>query len=295
MTVAEEGSITAAAVRLGVAQPALSASVRRLEADLRLDLFERLPRGVALTAAGRRLLPQVYEVFGILRALHNELTDLVSEPSGEVSIGLPPSAAVVLAQPLLRGLSSRFPRVSLRLVEAMSGYLYDWVEAGELDIALTFNGVDTDTIISRPLLREEMMLIGEAGQMRTIPDPFPIARIAELPLIVTSARHTLRSLLERQVDALGLKLNIRFEIDAGQQLVRMVSAGEGFGVFAQSAFAPELVAGQVRAVPLDPRYQRTVCMSYHRRNKADTVHSQVRDELERLTLDLHGSGEWPVG
>ncbi|SHN06873.1 LysR family transcriptional regulator [Roseibium suaedae] len=294
VTVAEEGSITAAAERLGVAQPALSASIRRLEADLGLTLFDRLARGVALTPAGRHLLPQVYEVFGILGTLSSELKQIATEPSGDVSIGLPPSTAAVLTQPLLRRLTERFPKVSLRLVEAMSGYLHDWISAGELDIAITFNEVETDTVISQPLMKEEMVLIGASDAMRGIPDPFPFTRLAELPIIITSGRHSLRNNLERRIEALGLKMNIRFEIDAGHQLVRLVSSGEGYGVFARSAFVEELAAGRVRAVSLSPDYIRTVCLSYHRRNKADPVIAKVIAEIEDLTREIAGTDQWPM-
>lgn len=294
VTVAEEGSITAAADRLGIAQPALSASIRRLEADLGQPLFDRLPRGVVLTRTGRHLLPRVYEIFGILGKLHADLQYIGYEPSGDVSIGLPPSVSVVMTQPLLHKLSTAFPKVSLRIVEAMSGYLYDWVQSGELDIAVTFNARDTETVISRPLMQEEMMLIGAADRMRDMPNPFPVSRIPELPLIVTSGRHTLRSNLERQVEALGLKLNILYEIDAGHQLVKLVSSGVGFGVFAQSAFAGELVSGKVVAVPLEPRYRRTVGLSHHRRMLGDPALSRVVLEVEKLAQELHDSGAWPT-
>ncbi|WP_435259952.1 LysR family transcriptional regulator [Thioclava sp. FR2] len=294
MIVAEEGSITAAATKLGVAQPALSASIRRLEDDLGQPLFERLPRGVVLTQTGRHLLPKVYEVFGILGKLQTELQEIGFEPSGDVSIGLPPSVSVVMTQPLLHSLSTIFPKVSLRIVEAMSGYLYDWVGAGELDIAVTFNTRDTDTVMSRQLMQEEMMLIGAAKKMVDMPNPFPVRKIPELPLIVTSARHTLRSDLERQIEAIGLKMNILYEIDAGHQLVKLVSAGAGFGVFAQSAFAGELITGQVAAIPLEPRYLRTVGLSHHRRMLGDPALTRVLEEVEKLALDLHASGAWPT-
>ena len=294
MTVAEEGSITAAASVLGVAQPALSASIRRLENDLGQQLFERLPRGVKLTETGRYLLPKVYEVFGVLGKLQIELHQIGFEPSGEVSIGLPPSVSVVMTQPLLHRLSTRFPNVSLRIVEAMSGYLYDWVGAGDLDIAITFNCQDTDTVITRPIMQEEMMLIGETKKMVGFPCPYPVSRIPELPLIVTSTRHALRSDLERQVEALGLKLDILYEIDAGHQLVKLVSSGIGFGVFAQSAFASELLNSQVTAIPLAPRYLRTVGVSHHRRMLGDPALTTVLAEVESLIEDLHRSGGWPT-
>lgn len=294
MTVAEEGSITAAADRLSVAQPALSASIRRLEADIGQALFDRQPRGVTMTRAGRHLLPKVYEVFAILGSLQADLQDIAVEPAGDLSIGLPPSVSVVMTQPLLHRLSTAFPKVSLRIVESMSGYLYDWVRAGELDMAVTFNAPVTETVISRSLMQEEIMLIGAADLMRNIPNPFPVRRIPELPLIVTSARHGLRSNLERQVEALGLKLNILYEIDAGHQLVKLVSSGAGFGVFARSAFAGELASGHVAAVPLEPRYLRTVGLSHHRRMLGDPALSRVVAVVEQLTQDLHTSGTWPT-
>lgn len=293
VAVAEIGSITAAAARLGVAQPALSASIRRLEADLGVTLFERLPRGVAPTAAGRRLLPRAYEVFAILGAMQAEFAELGTEPSGDLSIGLPPSTAAVLTQPLLGALSARFPKVSLRLVEAMSGYLWDWLEAGELDIAVTFNARDTPTVISKPLLQEEMMLIGAVARMQGLPEPFPFEGLAELPLIVTSRRHRLRTELDRRLESHGLTPNIRFEIDAGHQLVRLVGAGAGYGVFARSAFVDELAAGRVRAIALAPGYQRTVCLSHHRRKSADPIFARFVAGIEGAVAEVVASGDWP--
>ena len=138
------------------------------------------------------------------------------------------------------------------------------------------------------------MLIGAAARMQHMPTPYPVSRIPELPLIVTSGRHTLRSNLERQVDALGLKLNILYEIDAGHQLVKLVSSGAGYGVFAQSAFAGELVSGQVVSIPLEPRYLRTVCLSHHRRMLGDPALSRVVEEMAQIATDLHASGDWPT-
>lgn len=290
---AEEGSITAAAARLGVAQPALSASIRRLEADLGQKLFDRLPRGVALTRAGALLLPRVYEIFGSLEQVREELAETARTPRGEVSIGMPPSAATVMLQPVLRTLTEAYPQVAIRAVEAMSGYLHQWVEDGDLDMAITFNNADTRTLLSRRLFPEEVMLIGTPHHIDPLPDPTPVTRLPELPLILTSARHTLRALLDQQVTAIGLKLNIRYEIDAGHELVRLVSRGEGCGVFARSAFAEELALGKVRARALTPPYSRMVCLTRHRRGKSDRLISTIAEAVEARCLELRAEGVWP--
>ncbi|WP_430514005.1 LysR family transcriptional regulator [Pannonibacter phragmitetus] len=90
IAVCEEASITQAAVRLGVAQPALSATIRRLEADLGNTLFRRLPRGMDVTDAGKLLLERSYEIFSLVQDAERGLLTTAEEPQGEVAIGLPP-------------------------------------------------------------------------------------------------------------------------------------------------------------------------------------------------------------
>lgn len=292
LAVAEEGSITAAANRLAIAQPALSATIRRLEGDLGQPLFDRLPRGVTLTQAGEQLLPHVYEIFSALENMHAELEATQQVPRGEVAIGLPPSAASVLLRPFLEMVSKLYPQVSIRVVEAMSGYLQDWVKSGELDLAVGFNMADTQALVSRSLFTEELMLIGTTEAMREFPDPFPMTRLSEVPLILTSSRHNLRGLLEQQVRAMGQSLNIRFEIDAGHELVRLVAGGAGFGVFARSAFYDELASARVRAIPLFPRYSRYVCIFQHRRKRSDRVLGLVMEAMIDCAQNLRNSGRW---
>lgn len=292
MAVAEEGSITAAAERLGVAQPALSASIKRLEADLGHKLFDRLPRGIALTPAGRQLLPDVYEVFGVLGGVRARLDAYTEVPRGEVSIGLPPSAGAVLIQPLLRRLTETFPHVSIRMVEAMSGYLQGWVASGDLDIGLTFGTTDTETVTATPIFEEEVMLIGRTVDIETLPTPFPIHLLSEIPLIVTSSRHRLRHDIDTQMEALGKRLNILYEIDAGNQLVQLVSAGAGYGIFARSAFSVELAEGTVSAIPFAPNYRRVACLVVHRRKALDRVVRMVLEEIKGTSVDFAVQGHW---
>jgi len=294
LAVAEEGSITAAAERLGVAQPALSASIKRLEADLGHRLFDRLPRGVALTPAGRQFLPEVYEVFGILGGVQARLDAYTEVPRGEVSIGLPPSAGAVLIQPLLRRLTQAFPHVSIRMVEAMSGYLQGWVASGDLDIGLTFSAADTETVTATPIFEEEVMLIGRRADIETLPTPFPIHRLSEIPLIVTSSRHRLRHDIDTQMEALGKELNILYEIDAGNQLVQLVSAGTGYGIFARSAFSAELAEGIVAAIPFAPNYRRVGCLVVHRRKALDRIVRMVLEEIRATSVEFAPRGHWTV-
>ncbi|MCB1357589.1 MAG: LysR family transcriptional regulator [Maritimibacter sp.] len=292
VAICEEGSITGAARRLGVAQPALSSSVRRLETDFGQTLLRRLPRGVAPTEAGQILLRQAYEFISLAQETQRALEHVDDEPTGEVSIGLPPSAAAVLTFPLLTSLAARFPRVSIRFVEALSGYLLGWVNAGELDLAMVFDAQNTSTIMSRAVLKEDLVLIGRTDLMAQLPSPYPLADISQLPLITSSARHGLRQTLTQYLESIGLELKIKFEIDAGYQLVKMVTSGEGFGFFAMSAFSEELAAGKVASLPTEPRFSRKACIIRRVEGKRDKAISLVADHIEEQVYSLCRAGIW---
>lgn len=295
IAVCEEASITQAAVRLGVAQPALSATIRRLEADLGNTLFRRLPRGMDVTDAGKLLLERSYEIFSLVQDAERGLLTTAEEPQGEVAIGLPPSAAAVLTYPLLTLLKRKYPRVAIRLVEAMSGYLQGWLENREISIAVTFNTPSSESIVSRRILREDIMLIGRCKDLEELPSPYPLEKLDQLPLIVTSARHGLRRNMENHLASVGRKLNIKYEIDAGHQLVRMVSSGEGFGIFARSAFHAEIAGGLVAGIPLIPAYSRDVCICHHRSASADRAVQLTAEEVRTLAHTLARNGTWPAG
>ena len=292
IAVCEAGSISAAARRIGVAQPALSASIRRLEEDFGRALLERRPRGVVPTDAGNILLRGAYEIVGLARSTEASVQAIGAQPHGEVSIGLPPSAAAVLTLPLLTRLSQRLPGVAVRFVEALSGYLQDWVDAGELDLALAFDLPGSARIVSKPVLRENLMLIGRSDLAQALPSPFPLRDLPNLPLITSSGRHGIRRMLDEYLATLGLAPRVRYEIDAGHQLVRMVVSGEGYGFFAMSAFAEALALEQVRAVATEPTFSREVCVIRHRERAHDELVSLVQVELEQLMQTLVAEGHW---
>lgn len=247
-----------------------------------------------ITEAGKLLLERSYEIFSLVEDAEQRLLSVKDEPHGEIAIGLPPSAATVLTYPLLTLLKRKYPRVAVRLVEALSGYLFDWLQGRELDIAVTFNSSSTESIVSWPMLREEIMLIGLCDSIEGLPSPYPLDRLDQLPLIVTSSRHGLRQNMENQLALAKRKLNIKYEIDAGHQLVKMVSSGEGFGIFARSAFHAEIAAGKVSCSPLRPAYTRDVCICHRRSASADRTVQLVAEEINALAKSLALDGTWPA-
>src|SRR5262245_34650830 len=136
--VAEEGSLAAAARRLGFSQPAISQQVAALEKLLEARLVERRVgvREAALTEAGRLVLAHATAILARSQVAEADLRRLQSGTSTKLRLGVFPSVGARLVPPLLRRLSTSWPNIDVQLVEDPSDrQLLDQVESGALDVA----------------------------------------------------------------------------------------------------------------------------------------------------------------
>ncbi|MEC3767262.1 LysR family transcriptional regulator [Cupriavidus sp. SS-3] len=291
IAICEEGSITAAARRLGIAQPALTVTVSRLEDVLGTVLLTRGIRGVKPTEAGQRLLRRAYEIVNLVESTFQELQECTTDPGGEVSLGLPSSSAAVIALPLVDRISTRYPKIRLRLVETFSGYLWNWLSEGQLDLAVVFDRTATPEVHCEPIASEDLQLVGGPG---SLPDTGMVqARILDrYPLVMPSRLHAIRSTLEAHAARENVSLDVRVEIDAGQRLIRLVETGGMFSVLARSAVTREILQGTLAACRIDPPITRTVCLGQRRARMADPAVRAVIAELAAEARALIDAGIW---
>src|SRR5881398_3517770 len=136
VAVAEEGSFSRAAGKVRVAQPSLSQQIRKLEAEVGQPLFDRLPRSVVLTEAGRCLIDyarQILASVGDARRCVDELKDVVA---GKLAVGAIPTISPYVLPELVGKFQNHYPDVMLEIVEDVTEGIARRVEAGELDVAL---------------------------------------------------------------------------------------------------------------------------------------------------------------
>ena len=117
LAVAEEGSFTRAAERVGIAQPSLSQQIRGLETELGGQLIERLPRGIALTPAGRAFLPEARASVGSAERAARRARAALGLEGGELAIATVRSIAIGILPESIREWHERFPDVPIRLHE----------------------------------------------------------------------------------------------------------------------------------------------------------------------------------
>src|SRR5215470_8230134 len=162
--VARHGSFTKAAQRLHVAQPAVSAQIRRLEAELGATLLERTTRRVALTHAGEVFLARARGVLAQLDGARADLAELSAVLRGQVRIGATQILGSLDLPAALAQFRRRYPGVSLALRTGLIAELLGTLNAGEVDLVL--GPVHTDLpgrYLSHPLVTETLALVTAPG------------------------------------------------------------------------------------------------------------------------------------
>jgi LysR family transcriptional regulator, nitrogen assimilation regulatory protein len=136
--ISETRSLTKASIGLDVSTSVLSRKIQQLETSLGQRLLQRTGRGVTLTEFGRALLPNAQALLAEAARFMDAAAATAGRPSGRVVVGLPGSIAAMIAGPLFRAVQRRYPSISLRLVEGLSGAIEELLLLGRIDIGLYY-------------------------------------------------------------------------------------------------------------------------------------------------------------
>jgi DNA-binding transcriptional LysR family regulator len=261
--VAELGSLSKASDRLRIAQPALSRQIRLLEQELGTRLFDRHGRGMVVTEHGQDVLRHAVRIMSEIEEIRAVVSDEDAPLRGHVSIGMPPTASDILSEPLVAAFREAHPEATLRIVSAYSGYLLDWMHRGEIDAAILYDPKMARSLRIQPLLEETLFLIGPADSGLSQEQPVSFATLAERQLLLPSAGHGLRSILDVLAQEAGIRLTVPVEADSYATLKSLVRSGHGLTVLPLAPIHEELSSGQLSAAPLvDPVPLRRLIMSY---------------------------------
>jgi LysR family hydrogen peroxide-inducible transcriptional activator len=174
LAAAEAGSVSRAAERCHVAQPSLSQQIRKLEQSLGVTLFDRLGRGVALTDAGRALVPRARQILAGVREAETNLRRDVDEGHGMVAIGAIPTVAPYVLPPAIARLRQALPACDVRITEDLTEHLIDAVVETRLDCAVVSTPLDHDLI--------ELEIVGEEELLVVVPKSHPLAAAGHVDL-----------------------------------------------------------------------------------------------------------------
>lgn len=280
----EEGSLSAAALKLQMAQPSLSQQVAKLEEQLGVQLLMRTPRGVTPTESGQALAGHARTILEAIALAEQDVRHFSGQPQGTVSIGLPSSLSMILSVPLAETVRHDYPKITLRLVEAMSGDIQSWITENSIDLGFLYDVQQLRHLASRPLFEEQLFLVAAPDDWAESADePVSLARVASLPLVLPSRKHGLREMIERYARAKNAPLNVILEIDALTQIKALVARASAYTILAHAAVLDEVERGDLMLVPInDPEMIRVVSLV---RNPIRVV-TRASLEVERLAAEL---------
>ncbi len=293
VALADEASVSRAAVKLSVAQPAISRQLRLLEEELGVTLFHRTGRGMKLTSAGRFFDDRLRKILGDLNDLEHDVRALKGVVEGKVTLGVPPTESHILLPPLLERLRREHPGVELRTVEAFSGDVSELLTTGHIDVALFYKAPRTKHYVADELLNESLYLLQPGGAEAPGKAPLDIADLAAYPMVLPSRRHGLRALLDQICSEVDCELTVEHEVDSLMTIVRMVEAGSVSTILPYNAVQREVADGRVQATQIDPmQLRRTLVLATTTHHPVRTAMRIVAQLCTDIVQNMAQNGEW---
>lgn len=294
LTLADYGSISAAANALNMAQPSLSENIAKLERQLDVQLAIRGSRGIQMTEAGMMLVDRGREILGSVDRLVEDLRLLSGEPRGPVSVGFPPSLSLLLSVPLLETIQFEHPEIRLHIAEAMSGDILDWLANDRIDVGCVYEISDSSPYSFEPILTEELFLVtapdnwdDEFGPDGVAKTPIPASRLQDLPMVLTSPTHGARKLQEKFARAGGFNLNVVAAIDSLPHIVEMVSRASAYSILSHGAVIKEVADGTLGLIRIEePTIRRTAYMVRKRSRPVSSASSVVESTIYTIIREL---------
>jgi LysR family nitrogen assimilation transcriptional regulator len=276
---AELGSLSLAAARLNIVQPAISRHIQSLEGRLGIKLFRRDGRGMKMTARGRRLLVRAAEVLDQVGRIEAEFGERGATDRGELSFAVPPALDDALAIDILGLLRSAWPQARIRMTSMPAAAMVMALVSRQLDLGiLACPDQPVPGLATGGAIEERFHLIraaeaADAAGARTI----GLREALAVPLVLPGEDCELRQILEKAAAGRGLALRPALEVDRLSVVVDLVARGQAATILPLHPFRRLLRAGRLQAMKIvDPGVHRSLVV-------ATAAARQVAGTLDGLT------------
>lgn len=259
----EEGTVTSAARRVNVVQPALSAQIVKLEEELGQKLFIRNARGMIPTEAGRRMYQLYLPILRDLTQAREQMMLRDGDVGGEVVVGMISSLAEGVLSDALIDYAKAYPKVN---VTVANGALLDWITSAKIDAAIMDRPARPFSLNVDPIIDDDLVLIGPAGGTRD-GESIALSSAAALPLVLSSRQHGLRGIIDTYAQQKNLVLKPVFEVDSAIAIINLVEDAGLYAILPRTVVRrhAQRESLQVRAINSPRMSRQIVCVTHPRR------------------------------
>lgn len=291
--IAELGSISKAADRLGIAQPALSRQIRLMESELGASLFDRHGRGMRLTDLGERVLQPAAEILNKLDEIRVIANAGQGPVSGSVRFGMVPTIAEIMTVCLACSLRDEFPGIRLCIRSAFSGHLIEWLKRDEIDCLVSYEPEHNAALRTTPIMVETLLLVGNADSDRAMDSQVDFADLATIPLVLPSAMHGLRRVVDKCAVRAGITLAPVIEADSLSSMLDLVREGFGMTILPLGPISHRVSAGELSIAHLvNPVPERRLVLVFPADRPISRATRTAGEEFARITATLVEAGRW---
>ena len=287
-SVAEEGSIAAAAQALSFTPSAVSQQIATLEREAGVSLVERGPRSIRLTDAGRALVEHTEGILASLEAAEAEIQAIAGVRGGILRLASFPTAYATIMPAAIAEFRSRHPAVELTLTEADPLMSLARVKSGELDLALLYEydyvPLPEEDALERDILTDDpIRILLPRGHRETRRRAVSLDTLAEERWITSTARSSCHEFVSRACRAAGFEPSIGFESDDHGVWQGLVAAGVGVALAPDLALEHLHPGVEARPVALQPLKRRiyTVYRAGGRSPAIDAMLEVLRETVTR--------------
>ena len=299
VAVVNTGSFSRAAEQLHVAQSAVSRQIQSLEEEMGVPLILRGKPNLKPTEAGLLFLERATAIVGLVRSLREEVNEKSDIPKGVLRVGAVPYTSRLFLPQAISKYRKNFPDVRMQIRTAMSGDLLERLRDDQIDLAVMHSPWTKMELITEPLIYSQMVVVmpplGLSSHLGLRNQKvYTFAEIASLPLILTTPVNPQRLLIDREIIARGLALNVIVEADNLGTILALVRAGVGCTVIAYGAIHEALTSRVVRIADLEPPGIRTdISLVTNTRKPVTGAVRMFKEYLQASAVELVLRGEMP--
>jgi DNA-binding transcriptional LysR family regulator len=248
-------------------QPAISAQIRQLEHELKVELFERFGSRISLTTAGKLFAQYAEQILDLRRQAQNALNELESSPRGELVIAANEATCIYVLPEVFAEYKAQFPGVQLQVNRSYGSRVVEAVMENVADFGITQLPVAEKRVQIVEIYRDEVHCVVPAGHPLASQSSVAPEDVTPYPLLLPQTGMT-RGRLNAWLEKVEDDVHISMELDSTGTMKRFVEAGLGITFLAASICREEVTTGKLRSMPLAPEPLARKIGLIYRKDKA---------------------------
>ncbi len=289
-TVMAEGSMTAAAEKLFLTQPAVSQQIRNLEEELGAELLVRGVRQVKATLQGQILFDYAKRILHLTQQAQVAIQAMSQEVSGHLRVGTLNSLGLYLVSPIIGMFLKHNSKLRIKLTYGSADKIIAEMRGQSIDVAIlpemkSEYGIEFPDWEKRLLFKDELWLAG-SGRDTSLPSSIEFKQYAAKPIVSFMDHYPMfRALLERKISESKTANAPVFETENVGTLKRAIESGLGWGFLPSHAIRKQVRAGRISQVQVeDLKYSVNVNLYYRKDASTQQMHETFFQALHQHAL-----------